>query len=212
MLSQECGAELHEAICHTVNHLGLCNPPAFAEVKLVREYLLKPPRDRRVIFAMAVTPENDVFSLVANDDGTWRFSRVRHWLDQQPREDSLTLPGLVQGGREGWKGWGIWSQQLSIAPDGKLALGIISANHAVDVQPAYQLTACADSCCGTDSACCAAGADFASIGRVWRDGAAPRGSPSYEVTQVGRATVPPHLRHREACATCAGSAPCLPSI
>lgn len=107
---------------------------AYAEVKLVREYLLKPPRDRRVIFAMAVTPEHDVLSFVANDNGTWRLSRVRHWLDQQPLEESLTLPGLVQGGHAGWSGWGIWSQQLSITPDGNLALCIVSANNGRERQ------------------------------------------------------------------------------
>ena len=107
---------------------------AYAEVKLVREYLLKPPRNRHVIFAMAVTPEHDVLSVVANDDGTWRLSRVRHWLDQQPLEESLSLPGLVQGGREGWSGWGIWSQQLSISPDGNVALCIVSANNGRERQ------------------------------------------------------------------------------
>src|SRR5580692_10717939 len=107
---------------------------AYAEVKLVREYLLKPPRDRSVIFAMAVTPEHDVLSVVANDDGTWRLSRVRHWLDQQPLEESLTLPGLVQGGRKGWAAWGIWSQQLFITPDGTLALCIVSAHNGRERQ------------------------------------------------------------------------------
>jgi len=118
----------------TLSIAALLSFPAFAEVKLVREYLLKPPRDRRIIFAMAVTPENDALSFVANDDGSWRLSRVRQWLDPQPVEESLTLPGLVQGGREGWKGWGIWSQQLTITPDGKLALCFISANNGHERQ------------------------------------------------------------------------------
>lgn len=97
---------------------------ANAEVKLIREYLLKPPRDRRVMFAMAVTPEHDVLSFVPNDNGTWCLSRIRHWLDQVPLEKSLTLPGLAAGGREQF--WGIRSQLL-ITPDGNLAVCIVSA-------------------------------------------------------------------------------------
>jgi hypothetical protein len=100
---------------------------ANAEVKLVREYLLKPPRDPRALFAMATTPQQDLLSLVGNDDGTWRLTRVRRWLDKQPIEESLTVPGLFQGGRDGWSNWGIWWADLLLTPDGNFALCILTA-------------------------------------------------------------------------------------
>jgi hypothetical protein len=99
----------------------------YAEVKLIREYLLKPPRDPRITFVMTVTPEQDVLSLVANDNGTWRLSRVRRWLDKQPLEDSLAVPGLVEGGREGWSRWRIWSAELFATPDGQFAVCMVTA-------------------------------------------------------------------------------------
>jgi hypothetical protein len=49
---------------------------AYAEVKLVREYLLKPPRDRRALFAMALAPDQDVLSLVANDEARGLAGRI----------------------------------------------------------------------------------------------------------------------------------------
>jgi hypothetical protein len=105
--------------------LAICQ--AYGEVKLVHEYLLKPPRDRRALFAMALMPDQDVLSLVANDEGTWRLSRVRRWLDKQPLESSLMLPGLFQNGREGWSNWGTWSTRLLVTPDNKFAICIVSA-------------------------------------------------------------------------------------
>jgi len=130
-LCYQCAAELMFIHMKLLANLSVASLLAtchgFAEVKLIREYLLKPPRDRRIIFAMTVTPEHDVLSLVANDDGTWRLSRVRRWLDKQPLEDSLTIPGLVQGGHEGWSQWHIWSSELFATPDGKFAVCIVSA-------------------------------------------------------------------------------------
>ena len=101
---------------------------AYAELTPVREYLLKPPRDRRTLFAMAVTPEQDVLSFVANDDGTWRLSRVRHWTDKQPLEEALTVPGLVNG-RAGWSKYSgvFWSADMFVTPDSQFVACIISA-------------------------------------------------------------------------------------
>jgi hypothetical protein len=41
---------------------------AAAAVKLLRDYRLKPPRDRRVVFAMAITPEGDLLSFIASKE------------------------------------------------------------------------------------------------------------------------------------------------
>lgn len=57
---------------------------AGAAVNLLRDYRLKPPRDRRVVFAMAITPDEDVLSFIANKDGRWRLSRVRGWQETDP--------------------------------------------------------------------------------------------------------------------------------
>ena len=40
----------------------------------------------------------------------------------------------MQGGREGWSGWGIWSQQLFMSPDGNFALCMVSANNGRERQ------------------------------------------------------------------------------
>jgi hypothetical protein len=96
-----------------------------AAVKEVREYRLRPPRDRKILFAMALTPDQDVLSFIANPDGKWRLSRVRGWLDKEPREDSIVVPGLVLGDRRKW--FSNWSAKLLVSQDGKFAVCIASA-------------------------------------------------------------------------------------
>lgn len=64
-----------------------------AEVIHVRDYDLREPRDRGVVFAMAVTPDQDVLSLVAKGDGKWRLTRVRRWLEKTPEEQTIDVPG-----------------------------------------------------------------------------------------------------------------------
>jgi hypothetical protein len=73
---------------------------AYAEVKLVGEHLLKTPRDR--LFAMAVTPGNEVLLLVASDDGTWRLSRFdTGWTSSRLRSLSLFPASCKVGARDG---------------------------------------------------------------------------------------------------------------
>jgi hypothetical protein len=43
---------------------------------------------------MAVTPEQDVLSLVPKRNGTWRLTRVRGWLDEKPIEETIDVPGI----------------------------------------------------------------------------------------------------------------------
>src|SRR5579872_1341854 len=97
-----------------------------AEVTLVREYLLKPPRDKRILFAMVVTPEQDVLSFIATENNVWRLSRVRNWLDKQPIEEALAVPGLGRGDGDVWAGL---STTLLLSPDGKFAVCIASGAH-----------------------------------------------------------------------------------
>lgn len=65
-----------------------------AEVKEVRTYHTHEPRDRNVLFAMAVTPDQAVLSLVAKKDGKWRLTRIRNWLDKNPVEQTIEVPGI----------------------------------------------------------------------------------------------------------------------
>ena len=53
-------------------------------IKLLRDYHLKPPRDRHIVFAMAITPDQDVLSLMPNKEGKWRLSRVKGWREMNP--------------------------------------------------------------------------------------------------------------------------------
>ena len=64
--------------------LLLAAPRLHAEIKEVRTYRTHEPRDRKVLFAMAVAPNGDVLSLVAKKDGRWRLTRIRNWLDKNP--------------------------------------------------------------------------------------------------------------------------------
>jgi hypothetical protein len=97
-----------------------------AEVALSREYVLKPPRDKRILFAMAVTPGQDVLSFIASDENRWRLSRVRRWLDNQPIEESLDIPGLGRGDGDVWAGL---STTLLLSPDGRFAVCVASGAH-----------------------------------------------------------------------------------
>lgn len=98
---------------------------AGATVKLVRDYRLKPPRDRRVVFAMAITPDGDLLSFIANKEGRWRLSRVKAWQETEPHEDMTVVPGLVYGERAQWNS--PWSPELLVTPDGGFVVCIASA-------------------------------------------------------------------------------------
>ena len=104
--------------------LALIAGHACAEVNLVREYRLKPPRDRRILFAMAMSPEQDVLTLIASKDGKWRLSRVRGWLSQFPQEETLTIPGLAEIRPQAWSE--PWETQLLVTADGKYAVCVAS--------------------------------------------------------------------------------------
>jgi hypothetical protein len=93
---------------------------SLAAVKQLREYRLHEPKDRRILFEMGVTPEQDVLVFVAKPDGNWRLSRIRKWLDPEPEERTIGIPGLVLGDRKQW--FGSMEARLLIAKDGRFAI------------------------------------------------------------------------------------------
>ncbi len=104
---------------------ALAAPCTDANVTLVRVYQLRPPRDRHIVFAMAVMPNQDVISFIADKEGKWRLSRVHDWLEKEPHEDRTTVPGLVYGDREQWTT--SWIPELLVTPDGRFVICIASA-------------------------------------------------------------------------------------
>ncbi len=101
---------------------------ADADVSLVRDYRLQSPQDRRIVFAMALTPDQEVLSFIANREGKWRLSRVRGWLEKEPHEDRTVVPGLVYGDRQQWNG--PWSPDLFVTSDGRFVVCVASAGRS----------------------------------------------------------------------------------
>jgi len=98
---------------------------ASAAVQFVRSYQLQPPRDRHIVFSMAITGNQDLLSFIAVSDGKWRLSRVRGWLNEKPQEDRIVVRGLVLGDRKDWSAR--WSAKLLLTPDGNFVICIASA-------------------------------------------------------------------------------------
>lgn len=71
----------------------LATSPLLADVVHVGDYRTHEPTDRRVLFAFAVSPDQDVLSLVAKRDGKWRLTRIHGWLDKNPVDQSIDVPG-----------------------------------------------------------------------------------------------------------------------
>jgi hypothetical protein len=97
-----------------------------AEVKQIREYHLHQPRDRKVLFGMTVTPEQDVLAFVAKEDGKWRLSRVRSWLDKQPVDETIEVAGLTR--KDFARPEGPWYASLLVTSSGEFVVCISSGN------------------------------------------------------------------------------------
>jgi hypothetical protein len=63
-----------------------------AAVREIREYKTHEPSDRYVRFAMTVTPQGDVLSLVPKKNGAWRLTRIQNW-DKKPTDQTINVPG-----------------------------------------------------------------------------------------------------------------------
>ena len=100
-----------------------------AEVKQVRTYHTQEPNDRNVLFAMAVTSNQDVLSLVGKSDGKWRLTRVRNWLDKSPSEQTIEVPGLTAATSHDFT-----SLDLLVTPDGRFATCVATILKKVDGQ------------------------------------------------------------------------------
>jgi hypothetical protein len=72
---------------------------------------------------MAVTPDQDVLSFVGKVDGKWRLTRVRNWLDKNPPEQTIDVPGLTRPSFGGL--------DLLATPDGNFAICIARGTESV---------------------------------------------------------------------------------
>jgi hypothetical protein len=102
-----------------------------AEVKEVRSYQIHestdPASDRGV---MAITPEQDVLSFVANRDGKWRLTRVRNWLGPNPVEQTVDVPGIVIP--EESKGIPVFGAELFVTQDGHFGISVVAIDFGAD--------------------------------------------------------------------------------
>jgi hypothetical protein len=89
----------------------------------VRDYNFHTPRDRNVRFAMAITPGQDLLSWVAKGDGKWQLTRVTGWLEKEPVERTIVVPGWSRSELANILSVGV---DLLVTPDGAFAICIAS--------------------------------------------------------------------------------------
>lgn len=70
--------------------LSVCSS---AGVVHLRDYDAHEPKDRGVLFAMAIAPNSDVVSFVPKGDGKWRLTRIRGWAEPSPTDQTIDVPG-----------------------------------------------------------------------------------------------------------------------
>ena len=75
---------------------------------------------------MAVTPEQDVLAFVAKEDGKWRLSRVRGWLDKQPADETIEVPGLAK--KDFARPGAPWYASMLVTANGEFVVCISSGN------------------------------------------------------------------------------------
>ncbi len=117
MLLRRPRAAVHVAMLLMIGATSL-----HAEVKQVRSYHTHESTDRNVQSAMVVTPERDVLSFIPKKSGAWRLTRVRNWLDKNPVEQTIDVPGVEAA----------TSLDLLVTPDGRFATCVATALKKVD--------------------------------------------------------------------------------
>jgi hypothetical protein len=102
-----------------------------AEVNQVRSYHTHEPSDRTVHFAMAVTPTQDVLSLVPKRNGKWRLTRVRNWLDKSPADQTIDVPGISVPEKSGSSPGSLvgLNIELLVTSDGSFAVTVATGNY-----------------------------------------------------------------------------------
>lgn len=117
------------AVRHLAMFLVIGGTSLLAEVKQVRTYRTHEPNDRNVVFAMAVTPDQDLLSFFGKSDGKWRLTRVRNWLDKSPLEQTMEVPGIKAG-----TSLDFTSLDLLVTPDGRFATCVATILKKVEGQ------------------------------------------------------------------------------
>src|SRR5580704_17312465 len=105
-----------------------------AEVKEVRRYRTHEPRDPKVLFAMAVTPNGDALSFVAKKDGKWRLTRVRNWLDKNPVDETIDVPGIGLSLQSKDSSNVLILADLLATPDGRFAVGVATTGRGKEIE------------------------------------------------------------------------------
>jgi len=95
-----------------------------AEVKLIRSYRLHQPRDRGVLFEVAITPEQDVLLFVAKEIVKLKLSRVRGWLEEHPTDQTIDVPGWSKD--DDYAHMEMPRAHLLVTPDGRYAVCVAS--------------------------------------------------------------------------------------
>ena len=91
-----------------------------AELQQIWDYRLHQHRNPNVRFAMAVTSNHDVLTLVMTADGKWRLTRLHGWLEANPIEQTIVVRGLSDPKRGNWLA--PWEARLLVTSDGRYAV------------------------------------------------------------------------------------------
>jgi len=99
-----------------------------ASMTLVRRYQFHEPHDKGVLFAMAVTPEQDLLSLVPRREAKWHLTRIRSWYSEETSEQTIDVPGVsVPKNPTKTTPWlSSLHLRLLVTPDGGFAIAIAS--------------------------------------------------------------------------------------
>jgi hypothetical protein len=124
MLLRRPRSAMHLAVLLMMGAASLHAEVEHAEVKQVRSYRMHESTDRNVQSAMVVTPDQDVLSFIPKKIGPWRLTRVRNWLDKNPIEQTIDVPGIEAA----------TSLDLLVTPDGRFATCVATALKKVDGQ------------------------------------------------------------------------------
>jgi hypothetical protein len=115
--------------------LAMAAVAAAAQAHKVHEYRLHESEDRNAPFAMALGPDNTLYTLLPRRDGNWILSRVKQWWLDRPDELGIVVEGF--SARDPIASLG--QMDLAFTPDGKYLVAVLSAPLRVAADDAYPM-------------------------------------------------------------------------